>query len=126
MRRNTAGALGIGVITIFTVLIVLSLSVFAMLTLSSARADLHLSEINADTVSSYYAADIEAHRLYNDFVSSDEEELEEDVFMNETQSLHLHFKRDGDKAMILAWSTVSGCEAEIDDGLNLWDGVLAG
>lgn len=41
-------------VTVFTVLLVLTLSVFSALTLTSARADLALSRTNARTVSAYY------------------------------------------------------------------------
>ena len=50
-------------VTVFTVLLVLTLSVFSALTLTSARADLALSRTNARTVSAYYAADAEAAAL---------------------------------------------------------------
>ena len=55
---------GVGVITVITVLLVLSLSIFSALTLSTARADLALSRRNADTVTAYYAADAQAAALY--------------------------------------------------------------
>lgn len=51
---------GVGVITILMVLSVLALSTFAALTFFSARADMRLSQVNADTVSAYYAADTQA------------------------------------------------------------------
>lgn len=47
--------MGIGVASVITVLLVLTLSVFSALTLSAARADLALSRRNADTVTQYYA-----------------------------------------------------------------------
>lgn len=56
MDKQTS-PIGVGVISILTVLLVLCLAVFAALTLSSARADLALSRRNADTVQAYYAAD---------------------------------------------------------------------
>ena len=49
MDKQTS-PIGVGVISILTVLLVLCLAVFAALTLSSARADLALSRRNADTV----------------------------------------------------------------------------
>ena len=45
---------GVGVITVITILLVLTLSVFSALTLASARADLALSQRNAETVKIYY------------------------------------------------------------------------
>ena len=57
MDNRHSSPFGVGIITIITVLLVLTLSIFAALTFSTARADLALSEINAQTVQNYYAAD---------------------------------------------------------------------
>ena len=65
-----------GVLTVLTVLLVLTLAVFSALTYTSARADWALSRINADTVAAYYAADAEAARLLSGFSTGSEEELE--------------------------------------------------
>lgn len=53
MNKRSA-PVGIGVITIITILLVLTLSVFSALTLAAARADLALSRRNAETVTDYY------------------------------------------------------------------------
>lgn len=57
---STDSPAGVGVITILMVLSVLALSTFAALTFFSARADMRLSQVNADTVAAYYAAENEA------------------------------------------------------------------
>ena len=54
---------GVGGITLLTVLLVLALTMFAVLTLSSAQADMRLSEKNVRAVLDYYAADSKAVRL---------------------------------------------------------------
>ena len=54
---------GFGGITLLTVLLVLALTMFAVLTLSSAQADLRLTEKNSRAVCEYYAADTQAVRL---------------------------------------------------------------
>lgn len=54
---------GVGGMTLLTVLLVLVLTMFAVLTVSSAQADMRLSEKNARAVSDYYAADHAAVRL---------------------------------------------------------------
>jgi hypothetical protein len=48
---------GVGGVTLLTVLLVLALTMFAVLTLSSAQADMRLSEKNARAASDYYRAD---------------------------------------------------------------------
>jgi len=54
---------GVGGMTLLTVLLVLALTMFAVLTLSSAQADMRLSQKSARAVSDYYAADSVAARL---------------------------------------------------------------
>jgi hypothetical protein len=63
-RRENRSAMGVGVTTIVTVLVVLLLTAFAVLTLASARQDLGLSEIAVDAAADYYAADGEARSWY--------------------------------------------------------------
>lgn len=113
---------GVGVITIITILLVLSLTIFSALTLSAAQADYNLSRINADTVSAYYAADREAVRLYTQFAAGTEPELEATIPISETQALHLRLIRDG-VVTIDAWTVVStqvpGLE---EDFLPVWGG----
>lgn len=115
---------GVGVITIITVLLVLCLTIFSALTLSSARADQRLSQINADTVSAYYAADGEAARLYAQFAAGSGGELDTTLPVSGTQSLHLHLVRTPDGGVrVLAWQTVSTVEPGLEeDYLPLWEG----
>lgn len=116
--------IGIGVISILTVLLVLALSLFAALTLASARADLALSQRNADTVQAYYTADAEAARLYDRFAAGDKAELETTLPVTDQQYLALHFVRQADGSVrILQWQTVS-VEPEIDEHLPVWDGSI--
>ncbi|MDR0570644.1 MAG: hypothetical protein LBG71_05445 [Clostridiales Family XIII bacterium] len=48
---------GVGVTTMFSVLLILCVTVFAVLAFASAQADLRLTKKNAEMVSSYYEAD---------------------------------------------------------------------
>ena len=64
MSEKRGGPLyGIGGVTLLTVLLVLCLTLFAVLALSSAQADLRLSEKNARTVTAYYVAESKAYDL---------------------------------------------------------------
>jgi hypothetical protein len=62
-EKKQSPLFGVGGVTLLTVLLVLALTMFAVLTLSSAQADLRLSEKNAHSVRGYYAADSKAVRL---------------------------------------------------------------
>jgi len=65
-RRKEKGrsALGIGVTTLITVLVVMLLAAFSVLSLASARSDIRLSRMAAQSASDYYAADSEATTWY--------------------------------------------------------------
>lgn len=121
---KNASPIGVGVVTILTVLLVLGLTIFSTLTLSTARGDLALSQRNADTVQAYYKADAQATKRYADFAESDERELETTIPMTDTQSLYLHLARQADSSiLILAWKTQAEAESEIDEYLPVWDGT---
>ncbi|MCL1906033.1 MAG: hypothetical protein FWG06_03380 [Clostridiales bacterium] len=62
-EKKQSPLFGVGGVTLLTVLLVLALTMFAVLTLSSAQADMRLSEKNARAVRDYYAADAQAVRL---------------------------------------------------------------
>lgn len=106
--KSGTSFVGTGLLTILTVLLALVLSVFSILTYISARADLSLSRINADTVSAYYAADTEAVRMVQAFTLSTEPELLAEVPMTDRQSLSIHVARSGDSTPeILSWNVVN-------------------
>lgn len=125
MKEKDSSPVGVGVITVFMVLIVLGLFTFAALTYSSARADYRLSRINADTVEAYYEADARGAELAAAFVSGTGDELEQYLPMTDTQLLYIHLVRNADGSVsALAWKTVPA-----DDGsdwgnehLGVWDG----
>lgn len=120
MREKASSPIGVGVLTVLTVLLVLTLAVFSALTYTSARADLALSRTNAGTVTAYYAADADAAQLLADFREGLEDELETTLPMTESQSLYVHFVRDTDGTVrILAWKTVSAQEEEDFGGSSL-------
>ncbi|MDR2771744.1 MAG: hypothetical protein LBB57_06875 [Clostridiales Family XIII bacterium] len=64
--KNLHSASGIGVVTLFVVLLILCLTVFAVLTFASANADMRLSAKNSEMVKAYYAADNAATEISAD------------------------------------------------------------
>ncbi len=62
--QRQRSALGIGVTTLVTIIVVMLLTAFAVLSLVSARSNLRLSEMSMEMTQSYYAADSEATRWY--------------------------------------------------------------
>lgn len=121
-RVNHPSLIGVGVISVLTVLLVLCLSLFAALTLTSAKADLSLSQRNAQQVTAYYDADAQAVALYEEFLSSDDAELETAIAMTEHQSLYLWLQREADGSVVIrAWRTVP-TETESDSHLPVYGG----
>ena len=99
---------GVGVIAILTVLLVLCLTIFSVLSLSAAQADLRLSQTNADTVSAYYAADAQAAQLYAAFAGGDDGQLEAEIPVNDTQVLSIRLVRGADgAAQVEAWQLIT-------------------
>ncbi len=127
MSEPKSSPIGVGVLTVLTVLLVLILAVFSALTYFSARADLALSQKNADTVTAYYAADSQARALLDEFSGGLDGELEATLPMTEAQSLYVHFVRGADGSVdILAWKTVPAQEEEAPEAphLPVFDGTL--
>lgn len=119
MSRRENSPVGVGVLTVLTILLVLILAVFSALTYASAKADLALSTINADTVTAWYAADAQAAALLEEFEAGSEETLEATLPMTERQSLYVRFQREADGTVtVLDWRTVTA-EEETEVGSNL-------
>ena len=122
MKRSAASPVGVGVISVITVLLVLTLSLFAALSVATAQADLALSRKNADTVTAYYQADAQAAELYAAFAAGNEPTLEAVLPITDQQSLLLRLVRteEGD-VEILAWQTQTQ-ELPPEEGLPVWTG----
>ena len=127
MSRRESSPVGVGVLTVLTVLLALVLAVFSALTYATAKADLSLSRINADTVTAWYAADAQAAALLEEFEAGSEETLEATLPMTERQSLYVRFQRQPDgSAAVLDWRTVLTETEEAGEGSGLpvygWEG----
>ena len=122
MKRSATSPVGVGVISVITVLLVLTLSLFAALSVATAQADLALSRKNADTVTAYYQADAQAAELYAAFAAGEEPSLEALLPITDQQSLLLRLVRteEGD-VEILAWQTRTQ-ELTPEDSLPVWTG----
>ena len=111
---------------------VLCLTVFALLSLSTVRADDRLSQASAQAVENYYAADLEAQEVLARLRAG---ELPPGVGyggdlytyecpISETQTLQVEvFLRDG-VYTVLRWQAVANGDWEIDEDLHLWDGSM--
>jgi len=109
---------------------VLCLTVFAMLTLSTQKADQRLSDASAQAVKNYYAADSKAEKVLSDIRNgiTDESVTEKNgVYsyacqIDDTQSLEVEISKNGDKYEILKWQAVSTTQWNADQTLNVYKG----
>jgi hypothetical protein len=82
-KTRSRSALGVGLSTVMTVMVVVLLTTFSVLALVSARAELRLANRAVESTQNYYAADGEAERWLADL----------DAFIQEERD-----DRDGDLA----------------------------
>ena len=132
----------VGGISLLAVFAVLCLTVFALLSLSTVRADSRLADVSAQAVADYYAADCAAQEILAQMRSGAglPEDLDVEVSIahyedrvetiysytcpiSETQNLEVEVQINGADWCVLRWQAVPAGEWELDDGLSLWDGT---
>ncbi len=129
-RKSTMPVTGIS--SLLTIFAVLCLTVFAILSLSTANSDRILSEKMADSVKGYYEADCEAERILaqlrqgqvEDGVTAEPDSVYRySCLVSETQRLEVRVRIAGfDDYEILRWQLVSSVDWEADESLTVWDG----
>lgn len=142
-KKESFAPPALGGSSLLVVFAVLALTVFALLSLSTVRADVRLGDAAAQAVSGYYEADCKAQeilaRLRNgekapekvelalfiaERVDSGETYYEYAVPISDTQELQAEVlvdPADGSYS-VLRWQAVAVGEWETDDSLNVWDG----
>ncbi|HIX23741.1 MAG TPA: hypothetical protein IAA09_02135 [Candidatus Lachnoclostridium avicola] len=122
MKQNTSRNF-IGITSIIFIFIVLCLSVFALLSVNSARQSLSSVQRSADAVTRYYAADSSA-QLWIHQVKAEgptgEDVLEREFPISDSQTLRVAL--DGATFEILSYQVVNNEVLEIDDSLQVWQG----
>lgn len=122
MKQNTSRNF-IGITSIIFIFIVLCLSVFALLSVNSARQSLASVQRSADAVTRYYAADSSA-QLWIHQVKAEgpagEDVLEREFPISDSQTLRVAL--DGTTFEILSYQVVNNEVLEIDDSLQVWQG----
>lgn len=128
--------------SLLTVFAVLCLTVFALLSLSTVRADLRLAQRSRQAVQDYYAADAQAQEVLArlrtgaplpegvsvetvsvDYADHGEEIHSYAVPISDTQELQVEVRIDtADDYEVLRWQVVNTGEWTSDGGLEIWDG----
>ena len=105
----------IGISSLLVIFSVLCLTVFALLTISTAKTERRLSDVSAEAVSAYYSADTEAEFIFAQIRSGEVPEgvtVDGQTYTYTCQispSLFLHVQlilRDGNWT-VLSWQPVS-------------------
>ena len=130
MKRTDAPA-AVGGSSLLVIFIVLCLTVFAMLSLSSVQADGRLCTAAAEAVRAYYKADCKAEEILaqlrqgtvpeNVQVSGNRYSYE--CAVTDTQKLVVEAEINGRDYRILRWQTESTLLWQEDDTLRIWDGM---
>lgn len=120
----------VGGASLLVVFAVLCLTVFALLSLTTVRADDRLSQASAKAVSDYYNADCEAQRIIAriksgeipDGVKNEENIYEFECPVSDTKVLTVRMRLENGTAEILRCSQEAAGEWNTDDSLHVWDG----
>lgn len=145
-ERNRSGFSppALGGASLLVIFAVLALTIFALLSLSTVRADSRLSEASAQAVRDYYAADAKAQAVLAWLRTGEGEPDVPETFtlstsiseygdhsetvhayalpISDTQELQVEVRVDGpDRWEVLRWQAVPVGDWEIDEGIELWD-----
>lgn len=120
----------VGAASLLVIFAVLCLSVFALLSLSTVRANLRLSDSAAAAVEHYYAADTRAEEILAQLRAGEIPEgvrRNGDVFsydcpISDSQTLAVQLRVQDGVYEILRWQAVSTGDWQADDSLPVWDG----
>ena len=141
-KKSSFSPPALGGASLLVIFAVLALTIFALLSLSTVRADGRLSEASAQAVLDYYAADCKAQAYLAwlrtgqgapdvevtnesvtimDYVDHSETIYSYTLPISDTQELQVKVRVDGAEYKILRWQAVPIGEWEMDDGMDLWD-----
>lgn len=118
---------GISLLVVFTVL---CLTVFALLSLTTAQADRRLADASTQATADYYRADYEAQtilaRLRNGElpagVTKENNTYTYACAISPVQELKVSVHIQGTEYTILCWQAVSTAEWDNDETIEVWDG----
>lgn len=120
----------VGGISLLVVFAVLCLTVFALLSLTTVRADQRLADAAVQNVTEYYAADYEAQAVLAQLRAGEMPEgvsRTGDIYrytcpVSSTQALEVEVQIRGTEYTVLRWQMAFTGEWNPDDSLDLWDG----
>ena len=134
-KRERFAPPAVGGISLLVVFAVLCLTVFALLSLTTVRADERLGDASAEAVQAYYAADCAAQEILARLRLGETPEgviflVDRAMYscpISETQELEVSVELGlNGSYRVLRWRAVPTGEWTADGGLDLWDGLPPG
>lgn len=131
MKKQTRfSPLAVGGSSLLVIFAVLTLSVFALLSLSTVQAEKRLSDAAAQSVTAYYDADRQAEevfaRLRNgetvEGVTRNENTYSYRCYISENQYLAVELKAADGTWQVLRWQSIASPEPIKESTLPVWDG----
>lgn len=131
-EKRSAAFPPVGVSSLLVIFAVLCLTVFALLSVSTVRADRTLSEKSAAAVEGYYQADCAAEQTLAGLRAGEQPEGVKEINgiwcythpISATQTLVVEVKVDGSDYDILRWQAVSTADWQAGDQLPVWNGEV--
>lgn len=116
--------------SLLVVFAVLCLTVFALLSLSTVRADGRLGDAAAQAVADYYQADCQAQEVLAKLRAGEAPEGVAEsggVYsfacrISQTQRLEVQVRVEGDRYQVLRWQAAPAEEWTTDNRIEVWDG----
>jgi len=128
MNKNKKGMTLVGGSSLLVIFATLCFTVFALLTLSTVKADLRLADASVQSVEDYYRADCEAEEILAALRAG---KIPEDVVregntysyackISETGELQVVVEAEGDNYRILKWKAVSVADWIPEEYIEVW------
>ncbi len=119
----------VGLSSLLVIFAVLCITVFALLSISTVRADARLGESSAAAVEGWYAADYAANELLarlREGERPEEVNFENGIYsydcpISDTQTLRVEVKAEGGEYTVLRWQACSTADWQADDRLPVWN-----
>lgn len=130
-RKKKISFTSVGGSSILTIFAVLCFIVFALLTLSTAKADRRLADRSADAVTSYYEADTQAEKILASLrggtVPEGVRTEKNGIYryncpIGDSQELQVRVQIRGDAYTILEWKKVYTGQWKADDSIEVYGG----
>ena len=126
--KKTFSVPAVGVSSLLTILAVLCLTVFAVLSISTAQSDGRLSDSAHEAVLGYYQAEQEANLILSKLRSGEmPEQVKEEngvysytCAVSATQALQVEVSLDGTNYTLHRWQLVTTTQWENDTDLPVW------